>query len=1222
MADAPPQKPARPPKPSQLVHASNLGPTATSADSTAASDSTHAKDTIHAGSTPLDDKGKHNGNLTAGKPQKPPRGPHSHSSPESSERSHLQQTESSETGQSHTNEPSHDRKAVETLHSMHTPSRSSVSSSLITLPGTPDQDGNEESGFTSPGRAETLESTPAPSLDSTATQASDGSKSSVDDESSTTKRRPTMVQNKDGRILPARPNTLRKKASLATLISVSSQADDSLLIAPESASTDQLSAISEDKKTEDGVLVEEKHPTSATEHTNVASSVSASSTAIGSQALEHDQTAVQTSSQEQKSSALHTTTETTHISLSAEETDQHTEQEEHEPVVTRERSHTFDPELGFDAASPFDIEALSEREAPKVKVRSRVPLPPSVKAPVAPNTVRNRSYTTGDGSSKRAIPTPPTTTPARVAPVVVPFIPVSVDIDADREEREIEKRLKKERKEQEKRGKLAAAAAAAAATATTASPAAGPAASTPSVSTASAPAPPTSIHLPTSDEKEDFSPSNPVSSPRSVSAGRLPPAGRDSSAGEINPSPNADADAGVSNSTPSDSSHSDSSSGGHRRTKSASEKPPKTPTSEASTNPQDHAVNTTASPHAEHTSEKAKDKSKDKESKGFFSKFTDRLKGKKHSNKAETDDKTAHGEHSADSESDSDVAPDPLLVDAALTPSVTPREGSIQGGDGAAQSTDSTTPEIPFPPAIEDAELAELETHRRTLISQIKNMEELHARLKATIAEEQQKLTETKTGRNRSKSTGNPPAANIVSSSKKKGSKEGTVTSPSTSPPTAPKHGNPPTSATNTKSPNPFQQFASVAGFSLSDGREGVAAGFGFKQKLGQSAFGSVYVCRQLKSGLMVCIRIVPFASSKEAKQHAAQFKTLVKMDCKMLASILAVAVSENELWLISEYCPIGSLRTLLETGALELEEDQIRIIARSCAKALDFLHRNQVTHGSVELANLLVDIVGDIKLCDYSLKELLISKRHSQTADTSVEPSFAEKVLKDIHGLGVALLRLAEWGEHENGQEPSGFRDPSRFSDSFESFVSSCLTTTAPLSELLEHPFLNAGSTSSQPLVDAIANTLSSLSSRNPSPSQTPTRTRQELDEQFKNNPDRVPLSRIQLHSRISSDGESSSSSPSQSASSDLTQISGSKSTSIQLGDAIETEEKSRQDVLTKSGESLEPASPSLKREMLHKQIEEATQKVLLEGHSDQKSALESLSAAFFKLVSEAISD
>ena len=1258
--EAPPQKPSRPPKPTQLIHPPHSASTTTSNSDTLESDAHDPKDASTSGSASVEETDKPEHMSTHTKPPKPPRGHQAASTSESSRDTSVNGAEHPNASASAPHEPVDGSQHGEKRNSSSDSSRSSVSIPLITLPGTPDEDG-EESGTSTSEPLKGEAHAPAHSSQPSTSHVSESHKgnSGESDVSSATKRRPTMVATKDGRVLPARPNTMRKKVSRTAIPSVTEVFASS---SHESASTDSASPSSSDKKDE--------------EHVELKVTVATVDSSSSSPTLEMAHSSSDLSS-------------TTHQEASQDhqhhhDADQHvrSESEDHQPHA-RQRSQTYDPELGFDAASPFDIEELSEREAPKLNRKVRVPLPPQTKSPVVPvaELARTRSQSVatpssssslssstveGAAPSKRVIPLPPSTTPAKVAPLVVPSIPVVVDHDADREERELEKRLKKERKEQEKRGRAAAAAAAAAASASA------------SIRDASASAANTAGH------PNNASPSLPPTSPHSLADDKLPIAGEHSSAvtatasahpSEENPSPTtaeataaATANSATANSASQPSSSSSdasistaSTTTSHHRSNSANDGPKDSSSSSAevsSTTTTTHeptasdnapqpastatATATSSSPpsssgeppgaSAKIEKDKHREKEKDKEhSKSFFSKFTERFRGKKHKTDAETAPPNAQPTTS-DHDSESDSA-DPLLGDAALTPSVTPREGSMSA-DGATHSASSTNSEVPYPTLNGDTstmEIAELETHKRVLISQIKSMEELHSKLKATIAEERQKLAEARTqGRDRSKSIGAPASPNTISSPpNKKKSHQAASTASSMSTGHAPKLSTRSSSASSSsssainKSSPSLQQFASVAGFTLSEGREGdIAAGFGFKQKLGQSALGSVYACRQLKSGLMVCIRIVSFETPQIAGEVASQFKSLVKLDCKQLAAILAAPSTGNELWLISEYCPIGSLRTLLETGALQLGEDQIRFIAVSCLKALDFLHRNQLTHGSVELTNILMDSIADIKLCDYGLVELLKSKSHTPDPSSASSASFEAKVTADIRAFGETLAEMAEWSEKDDGEHKNGLRNTAKFTGPFNSFVSDCLANALTITELLQHPFLAAGSASAQPLVEAIANALRSLRSRATTPSQTPTRTREELDDAYESNPERATAGRIRLHSRATSndlDISSPSGLPSEPIS--LSLLPNSKRNSAQRDELSETEEDLQQSELslkTPTVPSSHHQSPSQKLEVLHQELEVAMQKVLQEGHGDTKSALESLRTAFLKAVKD----
>ena len=74
-----------------------------------------------------------------------------------------------------------------------------------------------------------------------------------------------------------------------------------------------------------------------------------------------------------------------------------------------------------------------------------------------------------------------------------------------------------------------------------------------------------------------------------------------------------------------------------------------------------------------------------------------------------------------------------------------------------------------------------------------------------------------------------------------------------------------------------------------------------------------------------------------------------------------------NRLCIVMDYCDRGSLRQLLDHHG-PLPEPLIAETAESILKALEYLHRQGISHRDLKGANVLVDEEGKIKLGDFGV--------------------------------------------------------------------------------------------------------------------------------------------------------------------------------------------------------------------------------------------------------------
>lgn len=74
----------------------------------------------------------------------------------------------------------------------------------------------------------------------------------------------------------------------------------------------------------------------------------------------------------------------------------------------------------------------------------------------------------------------------------------------------------------------------------------------------------------------------------------------------------------------------------------------------------------------------------------------------------------------------------------------------------------------------------------------------------------------------------------------------------------------------------------------------------------------------------------------------------------------------KNDLWVVMEYMEGGSLTDVVTANLMT--EGQIAAVSRETAQGLEHLHRHGVIHRDIKSDNVLLSLVGDIKLSAYFL--------------------------------------------------------------------------------------------------------------------------------------------------------------------------------------------------------------------------------------------------------------
>ena len=188
----------------------------------------------------------------------------------------------------------------------------------------------------------------------------------------------------------------------------------------------------------------------------------------------------------------------------------------------------------------------------------------------------------------------------------------------------------------------------------------------------------------------------------------------------------------------------------------------------------------------------------------------------------------------------------------------------------------------------------------------------------------------------------------------------------------------------------------------------------------------------------------------------------------------------DNSLWLIMEYCAIGSVIDLIRLlGEPFQNENLIASILYGTLKGLEYLHRNKKIHRDIKAGNILLDHLGNVKIADFGVSAELLNTFSDK--DTVIGTPFwmsPEVISKskynkktDIWSLGITAIEMAE-GEPPyshihpiramfaiKNSPPQGLSDSNKWSVEFNSFVRRCLTFDPKkrpnTKELLNDPFI-----------------------------------------------------------------------------------------------------------------------------------------------------------------------
>ena len=236
--------------------------------------------------------------------------------------------------------------------------------------------------------------------------------------------------------------------------------------------------------------------------------------------------------------------------------------------------------------------------------------------------------------------------------------------------------------------------------------------------------------------------------------------------------------------------------------------------------------------------------------------------------------------------------------------------------------------------------------------------------------------------------------------------------------------------------------------------------------KLGKGTYGMVFKAINKITDQLVAIKILQIEDEEEKEAFINQFEFLRNLDHPCIVKILDIYFKANELWIVSEYCQLGSVADIIDITQAPFTEPEIAYIVYKVLIALEFIHTQNYTHRDLKLSNILVSNYGNVKLADLEIKAIK-RRNDSSLLKTNSKKLYPYKI--DIWELGVCILGMAERSIPKSSHYHEyfalekrpilEFSEPGKFSETLKGFLSQCLNCDpnkcAKASELKMHPFI-----------------------------------------------------------------------------------------------------------------------------------------------------------------------
>ncbi|MGH0146603.1 UNVERIFIED_CONTAM: hypothetical protein FKN15_022921 [Acipenser sinensis] len=194
--------------------------------------------------------------------------------------------------------------------------------------------------------------------------------------------------------------------------------------------------------------------------------------------------------------------------------------------------------------------------------------------------------------------------------------------------------------------------------------------------------------------------------------------------------------------------------------------------------------------------------------------------------------------------------------------------------------------------------------------------------------------------------------------------------------------------------------------------------------ELGRGAYGVVDKMRHVPSGLIMAVkRIRATVNSQEQKRLLMDLDISMRtVDCHFTVTFYGALFREGDVWICMELMDTSLdkfYKQVIEKG-MAIPEDILGKITVSIVKALEHLHsRLSVIHRDVKPSNVLINTLGQVKMCDFGISGYLVDSV-AKTMDAGCKPYMAPErinpelnqkgysVKSDIWSLGITMIELA----------------------------------------------------------------------------------------------------------------------------------------------------------------------------------------------------------------------